>query len=66
MGKFEGPSLFLRGEKSDYVTDADWPAIQEQFPRAEWVRVPGAGHWVHVEGLEFFVVSAKKFLGKKI
>jgi len=65
-GAFEGPSLFIRGEKSDYIGDADWPAIQKQFPRAESVIVPGAGHWVHIQAPEFFVVSAKKFLGKKI
>ena len=65
-GQFDGPSFFIRGEKSDYVGDGDWLAIRKQFPKAEWVTVPGAGHWVHVEGLEFFVVSAKKFLGKKI
>jgi len=64
-GEFDGPSLFLRGEKSDYVADSDWPAIQKQFPRAESVTVPGAGHWVHVESMEFFLVTVKKFLGEK-
>lgn len=46
---FEEPSLFIRGEKSDYITDADVPLIQEMFPQARVETVRDAGHWVHAE-----------------
>ena len=46
---FDGPALFVRGSKSDYVQDNDWPYILQLFPEAELVTVEGAGHWVHAE-----------------
>ena len=46
---YGGPTLFVRGAKSNYVRDEDWPGIEAQFPAAELVTVAGAGHWVHAE-----------------
>ena len=46
---YAGPALFVRGGKSDYVADADWPGIQQLFPRAALLTIDGAGHWVHAE-----------------
>jgi esterase len=48
-GEYEGPTLFLRGEKSDYVSASDLPVIRERFPRAAIVPVPNAGHWLHID-----------------
>jgi pimeloyl-ACP methyl ester carboxylesterase len=50
--RFEGPTLFVRGEKSAYVTDADWPEIRKHFPNAIKHLVAGAGHWVPAENPE--------------
>ncbi|MBB4080928.1 pimeloyl-ACP methyl ester carboxylesterase [Lewinella aquimaris] len=50
MGQsFTGPALFIRGGKSGYVTDDDWPGILDFFPGAKLATVEGAGHWVHAE-----------------
>ena len=46
---YPGPALFIRGGKSNYVRDADWPGVLELFPQAELATVAGAGHWVHAE-----------------
>ena len=46
---FTGDTLFIRGEQSNYVRDADWAAIQALFPQAELATVADAGHWVHAE-----------------
>ncbi|MEM1270737.1 MAG: alpha/beta fold hydrolase [Bacteroidota bacterium] len=46
--RYDGPVLFVRGTKSPYITDADWPRITDQFPEAELVSLD-AGHWVHAE-----------------
>jgi esterase len=46
---YNGPSLFIRGERSGYILDEDWPAIQEQFPMAKLETIEDAGHWVHAD-----------------
>lgn len=46
---FEGPTLFVRGERSDYILDDDILDILDLFPRAQLVTIPGAGHWVHAD-----------------
>ena len=44
---FHKPTLFIGGGDSDYIPVADHEQIRETFPTAEFVYVPGAGHWVH-------------------
>lgn len=46
---FSGPVLWLGGERSDYVTDADEPVMRALFPRTRRMTMKGAGHWVHSE-----------------
>jgi esterase len=46
---FEGKTLFIAGEKSDYIQDKDLPIIQSHFPDNQIVTVEGVGHWVHAE-----------------
>jgi esterase len=43
------PTLFIRGEKSNYVLDSDINQIQEIFPLLTLKTIAGAGHWVHAE-----------------
>jgi pimeloyl-ACP methyl ester carboxylesterase len=61
-GPFDGPTLFLTGGKSDYVTEAHWPRIAALFPRLERVAVPDAGHWLHAEAPEAFCTAVEAFL----
>lgn len=63
-GTFTGQALFLLGGKSDYVTDADRPAIQELFPKATFKSIPGAGHWVHAEKPQEFADAVLNFLNR--
>ncbi len=57
---YDGPSLFVRGGKSNYVQDEDLTTIHEHFPAANLVTIPNAGHWVHAEQPQalFDVVSS--------
>ncbi|MBN2666572.1 MAG: alpha/beta fold hydrolase, partial [Bacteroidales bacterium] len=41
------PVLFLKGENSDYISESDYAEIRTLFPGAEFVTIPGAGHWIH-------------------
>lgn len=47
--EFDNPTLFVRGEKSNYILDEDWPEIQSIFPQSELVTIQNSGHWVHAE-----------------
>lgn len=61
-GRFDGPALFVRGGASDYVEDADLPAIRALFPHAEIVTIDGAGHWVHAERPDALAAAVLGFL----
>ena len=43
------PTLFIRGELSNYVLDEDIESLEHQFPDSELVTIADAGHWVHAE-----------------
>lgn len=60
--QYNGPTLFVKGEKSDYITDEDGVLIAKLFPRASLAVVPQAGHWVHAENPEAFLAVVRSFL----
>ncbi len=60
---FEGPSLFLTGEKSDYVVRDHRPKIKTLFAAARFAKIPGAGHWLHSEAPDRFHSVVRVFLG---
>ena len=49
---YPGETLFIRGEKSDFVQDTDWDEIKALFPEAGLKTIAGAGHLVHMEHKE--------------
>ena len=52
---FQKDTLFLRGDKSEYISDQDGPLIKHQFPTAVVKTISNAGHWLHAENpVEFF------------
>jgi esterase len=59
---FAKPALFIRGGKSDYISDADIPEIQKLFPRAKIETIASANHWVHADAPEEFLHRVLKFL----
>lgn len=62
--RFDKPVLFIRGERSDYVTERDTGAIRRMFPYSKIVTVPGVGHWVHAEARRRFARIVVAFLGQ--
>ncbi len=53
--RVETPTLFIRGEKSGYITEDDYQDIYNQFVNSEIETIYGVGHWVHAENpLEFY------------
>ncbi len=61
---YDGPTLFLAGERSDYIRPEHHDAIRRLFPNAEIEAVPGAGHWVHAERPDAFLEQVTAFLGE--
>jgi pimeloyl-ACP methyl ester carboxylesterase len=59
---FEGPTLFVRGGRSDYVSEADLPEIRDRFPNARLVTIDDAGHWVHADAPDAFADVVVDFL----
>ncbi|MCS6854318.1 MAG: alpha/beta fold hydrolase [Elioraea sp.] len=60
--RFDGPVLVVRGERSGYVRPDHFEATLALFPRAVFVTVPGAGHWVQAEAPEAFLRAVEPFL----
>ena len=61
---FEKPTLFIRGEGSNYILDEDIPAIKKSFPNYELNTIPNAGHWLHAENPKMFFELVDRFLSK--
>lgn len=59
---FEGPALFLRGEKSDYIRPGDEIDIKRRFPFSEVLIVKNADHWVHADNPADFFQYCVEFL----
>lgn len=53
-GSYDGPVLFIRGGKSDYLTEAHRPEIEKRFSHAEAKTIADTGHWLHAEKPQVF------------
>ena len=52
-GKYDGPSLFIKGKKSNYYREGDEAMIKTIFPKAEFAALD-TGHWVQAEDPDEF------------
>lgn len=59
---FEGKTLFIKGEKSSYITQDDETQIALQFKNATIEQVSRAGHWLHAENPTEFLQKILTFL----
>ncbi|MBA6152280.1 alpha/beta fold hydrolase [Gelidibacter maritimus] len=60
--KFEKATLFLRGDRSEYISSQDEALIHSHFPKAAIVTISDAGHWLHAENPTDFYDAVSKFL----
>jgi pimeloyl-ACP methyl ester carboxylesterase len=60
--KFNGSSLFLVGERSDYVQPEHHAIITRLFPAAGISTVENAAHWVHADQPEAVARAVRDFL----
>ena len=62
FGVYKGPTLFISGEKSNYILPQDEFLIKQQFPEASIVKIKNAGHWTQADNPEDFNEVVKDFL----
>ena len=60
--KFNKETLFLRGDKSEYIAVQDEPLIKRHFPEAKIVTIANAGHWLHAENPKDFYKAVISFI----
>ncbi|WP_307718665.1 alpha/beta fold hydrolase [Thermaurantimonas aggregans] len=61
---YQGPTLFIRGNRSDYIRDSDFPLISKHFPNSRVETVNDAGHWVHAEQPDKVFTLVAQFLAQ--
>ncbi|XP_051537685.1 protein ABHD11-like [Myxocyprinus asiaticus] len=59
---YKGPTLFLGGSSSAYISSEDYPEIQRLFPCADIQYIPDASHWIHADKPLDFISSIITFL----
>jgi pimeloyl-ACP methyl ester carboxylesterase len=55
-------TLFMRGERSNYINEKDLADIEKRFPNYKLVTIPGSGHWIHAEKPNEFFDEVMKFI----
>ncbi|MGH7044740.1 MAG: alpha/beta fold hydrolase [Acetobacteraceae bacterium] len=60
--RFDGPTLFVGGARSDYIRPEYRPAIRALFPAARFVTIKNAGHWLHADKPAAVIAVVEAFL----
>ena len=59
---FEKDTLFLRGDRSEYIGIEDERIILNHFPKAQIISISNAGHWLHAENPKAFFDAVVEFI----
>ena len=62
--EFDHETLFIKGEKSDYILEEYHTTILKYFPKAKFVSIENAGHWLHAENPKKFFELSMVFLNQ--
>ena len=60
--RFDKPTFFIRGDRSDYIQDEDIHLIHSIFSNATLHTIENAGHWLHAEQPDHFCTAVMNFL----
>lgn len=61
IGTWQGETLFLKAENSDYILAEHRDEILSRFPKTELKIVSGTGHWLHAEKPELIARMVNRF-----
>lgn len=59
---FEGDTLFMRGDRSEYIGNADEAIIKQHFPNSTLETITNSGHWLHAENPNAFFNTVMDFV----
>ncbi len=59
---YDGQTLFIKGQWSDYIEEPHWQQIVQRFPKAVMVEIAAAGHWVYTQQPAAFLSVLEHFL----
>ena len=59
---YDKPTLFLKGELSDYIVEDDLELISSHFPLVKLEIIEKAGHWLHSENPGQFISKSLEFI----
>ena len=59
---YPGPTLFIAGDRSDYIRPEHRGPIRTLFPHVRFVKLKDSGHWVHADNPAGFVGVLESFL----
>ncbi len=59
---YEGPVLFVKGGRSDYIGSTHQKQVLSLFPASQLKVIGGAGHWLHAEKPDLFNRVVSDFL----
>ncbi|WP_340155614.1 alpha/beta fold hydrolase [uncultured Winogradskyella sp.] len=59
---FEKDTLFLRGDRSEYIAEADEALIHRHFPNSHIITISNTGHWLHAENPNEFYDAVINFV----
>lgn len=59
---FNKDTLFLRGDRSEYIGEADAAIIHRHFLNSKIITISNAGHWLHAENPEEFYDAVINFV----
>ena len=62
---FQGKTLFIAGDKSDYIRPVDEEQIHELFPNSQVSYLPDVGHWVHAQAPDLLYQTVMDFINSK-
>ncbi len=60
--RFEKNTLFLRGDRSEYIGHEDERIIKNHFSNVNIITIPNAGHWLHAENPKDFFEAVIEFV----
>lgn len=55
------PTMFIRGDQSNYILNEDFDELKERFPSCKIVTFKGSGHWVHADNPSKFFDEIQAF-----
>ncbi|WP_299526482.1 alpha/beta fold hydrolase [Winogradskyella sp.] len=59
---FHEDTMFLRGDRSEYIGPQDESIIRRHFPNSEIKTIKNAGHWLHAENPKDFYATVINFI----